>query len=51
VRQLELPHVLEKALPTDLDTFGKMLLVATVGVDDVRRWCRMKGGEFEIISS
>lgn len=47
MRQLELPRVLERALPEDLDTFGRMHLVAAIGVDDVRGWCRMKGGEFE----
>lgn len=44
---LGLPQVLERALPDDLDTFGKISLVALIGVDDVRGWWRMKGGEFE----
>lgn len=47
VWQLELPPVLERALPEDLDTFGRMHLVAAIGVDNVRGWCRTKGREFE----
>jgi hypothetical protein len=47
MEQLEFPRILERALPGDLGTFGEMHLVAAIGLDEVRAWCRMKGGDFE----
>jgi hypothetical protein len=47
MRQLEVSRVLETALPEDLDVFGRMQLVASIGMDDLRGWCRTKGGEFD----
>jgi hypothetical protein len=47
MRQLEVSRVLETALPEDLDVFGRMQLVASIGMDDLRGWCRTKGREFD----
>jgi hypothetical protein len=50
LKKLEIQPILEKALPSDLDTFGRMVLVTTVGLDDMRGWYRLKGGQFELTS-
>jgi len=47
MRQMDLSPVLERALPEDLDLFGKMNLVAVIGLDDARGWYRTKGREFD----
>lgn len=46
-KQSEIQPILDKAMPVDLDAFVRMVLVAAIGVDDVRGWCRIKGGQFE----
>ncbi|CAI6340200.1 unnamed protein product [Periconia digitata] len=45
VRDLDFAHVLRDAAVEDLDVFGKMILVGSLGSEDMVAWFRMKGGE------
>ncbi|KAF2178892.1 hypothetical protein K469DRAFT_598139 [Zopfia rhizophila CBS 207.26] len=46
VKDLDFTEVLETAQPEDIDVFGRMLLVATMGIDDVKGWFHARGGTF-----
>jgi hypothetical protein len=46
VKDLEFEDVLRHALPEDLDTFSKMMLVGLRGEDDIKGWFYTKGGIF-----
>jgi hypothetical protein len=46
VDNMSFDHLLENAQPEDIDSFGRMLLVASLGIDEVRGWFDVKGGRF-----
>ena len=47
VEDVDMRSMLEFAEPEDVDLFGKMMLVATLGVDEVRGWFDFKGSSFD----
>lgn len=47
VEDVDFSPLLLHAEPDDLDTFGRMLLVAKLGIDEVRGWFDFKGGRFD----
>ncbi|KIW04824.1 uncharacterized protein PV09_04008 [Verruconis gallopava] len=46
IDNLDFASMLNAANPDDIDDFGRMLLVALLGVDEVRGWFAIKGGAF-----
>jgi hypothetical protein len=44
VKDLEFEEVLQHAMPEDLDTFDKMMLIGLRGEDDIKGWFHTKGG-------
>lgn len=44
VRELDFAKVIAEARPDDIDPFGKMLLIAYMGLDDARGWYHTRGG-------
>jgi hypothetical protein len=44
VRRMDLAEVLREAEPADVDGFGRMFLVAIMGVDETRGWFAARGG-------
>jgi hypothetical protein len=44
IRDLDYTKLLEDARSDDIDTFGKILLVASIGADDARGWFYTRGG-------
>lgn len=47
VEDVNFDSLLANALPDDVDLFGRMLLVAKLGIDEVRGWFDFKGGIFD----
>ena len=47
VEDVKIETLLLKAQPEDVDTFGKMMIVAKLGIDEARGWFDFKGGRFE----
>lgn len=45
VKNLEFDEVLSKANAKDIDVFARMMMVGILGVDDVRGWIHMRGGQ------
>ncbi|KAF9740314.1 hypothetical protein PMIN02_011202 [Paraphaeosphaeria minitans] len=45
VEELDFSEVLRLANASDVDVFGRMLMVGLMGADDVRGWLRTKGGK------
>lgn len=45
VKDLDFEEVLQDANADDLDVFGRMIMVGSMGIDDVRGWLHTKGGE------
>jgi hypothetical protein len=45
--QQDCSRVMTAAMPEDLDIFGKMHLVAVLGIDDIKGWYRTKGSDFD----
>jgi hypothetical protein len=46
VDNMDFDPLLQLAQPDDIDVFGRMLLVAKLGIDEVRGWFYCKGGKF-----
>lgn len=46
VDNMNFDHLLAVAQPDDIDVFGRMLLVAKMGIDEVRGWFDIHGGCF-----
>ena len=44
VKGLDFTEVLRDAKPSDVDLFGRMMLVGLQGVDDIRGWFHTRGG-------
>jgi hypothetical protein len=44
VRDLDFTEVLKSAMPEDVDTFAKMMLIGIQGEDDIRGWFYTRGG-------
>jgi hypothetical protein len=44
VKDLDFTEVLRNAMPEDLDTFAKMMMVGLQGEDDIRGWLYTRGG-------
>lgn len=44
VKELEFTSVLRDAMPDDLDTFARMILVSLYGIDDIKGWFYVRGG-------
>jgi hypothetical protein len=44
VRDLNFTEVLKSAMPEDVDTFAKMMLIGIQGEDDIRGWFYTRGG-------
>jgi hypothetical protein len=44
VRDLDFSEVLKSAVPEDVDTFTKMMLIGIKGEDDIRGWFYTRGG-------
>lgn len=44
VKELDFSGVLRDAMPEDIDTLGKMLMVALKGEDDIKGWFYTRGG-------
>jgi hypothetical protein len=44
VKDLDFEEVLQHAMPQDLDTFDKMMLIGLRGEDDIKGWFHTKGG-------
>lgn len=47
VEDMNFDNILVNGQPDDLDPFGRMLLIARLGIDEVRGWFDFKGGRFE----
>jgi hypothetical protein len=47
VEDVNFDSMLVNGQPDDLDLFARMLLVAKLGIDEVRGWFDFKGGRFE----
>ncbi|KAL5379608.1 hypothetical protein DPSP01_008308 [Paraphaeosphaeria sporulosa] len=45
VKELDFSEVLRLANASDVDVFGRMLMVGLMGTDDVRGWLHSKGGK------
>ncbi len=46
VRDLDYTELFADAAPDDLDVFGRMQIVANMGIDDARGWFHTRGGYF-----
>jgi hypothetical protein len=44
VQNMDNSELLEHATPSDIDYFGRVLLVTDIGIDDVRGWFHTRGG-------
>jgi hypothetical protein len=44
VKDLDYTELLAEASPDDIDSFGRILLVAHMGIDDTRGWFYTRGG-------
>jgi hypothetical protein len=44
VKNLDHKHLLEEGEAGDVDTFGRIVIVANLGIDDARGWCISRGG-------
>ena len=46
VKNLDFSDLLENAPPDDVDTYGRMMLVAVLGLEHVKGWFHSRGGKF-----
>lgn len=44
VHELDFAEVLKEAMPDDIDTIGKMMMIGLQGEDDIRGWFYTRGG-------
>ncbi|OAL00325.1 hypothetical protein IQ06DRAFT_143530 [Phaeosphaeriaceae sp. SRC1lsM3a] len=44
VNELDFTEVLKEAMPEDIDTIGKMMMIGLQGEDDIRGWFYTRGG-------
>jgi hypothetical protein len=44
VKDLNLAPLLETARPDDIDTYGKMVMIGVMGIDDIEGWFYTRGG-------
>jgi hypothetical protein len=44
VKELDFSRVLRDAMPEDIDTLGKMMMISLKGEDDIRGWFYTRGG-------
>ncbi|KAF2712828.1 hypothetical protein K504DRAFT_499902 [Pleomassaria siparia CBS 279.74] len=46
VQSLDFTDVLQIATPDEIDVFGRMIMTALMGIDDVKGWFHTRGGTF-----